>query len=193
MFNASKFVLAQSAPDGPVVRALDVSFLARLQETVEGLSVVAISYYAVSLGIGAALVIMGLSLDGVGVPVREAVFTAVATITGTGYSVTFTLDGFNTVVREDVVIQAQRTTAFDITMSLATVEEMKHHDPIPLEELVDKRERKMLFQELARRSEAPRWNFNKYLIGADGTVVAHFGSNVSPDSEQLQNAIEKLL
>lgn len=45
-------------------------------------------YYAVSLGIGAALVIMGLSLDGVGVPVREAVFTAVATITGTGYSVT---------------------------------------------------------------------------------------------------------
>ncbi|MCG6922021.1 MAG: valine--tRNA ligase [Acidobacteria bacterium] len=35
VFNASKFVLAQSAPDGPVVRVLDVSFLARLQETVE--------------------------------------------------------------------------------------------------------------------------------------------------------------
>ncbi len=35
IFNASKFVLGQSAPDGPVTRALDVSFLARLRETVE--------------------------------------------------------------------------------------------------------------------------------------------------------------
>ena len=35
VFNASKFVLSQSAPEGPVVHPLDLSFLARLQETVE--------------------------------------------------------------------------------------------------------------------------------------------------------------
>ena len=35
IFNASKFVLGQSAPDGPVTRALDASFLARLRETVD--------------------------------------------------------------------------------------------------------------------------------------------------------------
>jgi valyl-tRNA synthetase len=35
LFNASKFVLSQTGPEGPVVRELDLSFLARLQETVE--------------------------------------------------------------------------------------------------------------------------------------------------------------
>jgi valyl-tRNA synthetase len=35
IFNASKFVLSQSAPEGGVTRPLDLSFLARLQETVD--------------------------------------------------------------------------------------------------------------------------------------------------------------
>jgi valyl-tRNA synthetase len=35
LFNASKFVLGQTAPAGPIVRELDLSFLARLRETVE--------------------------------------------------------------------------------------------------------------------------------------------------------------
>ncbi len=35
VFNASKFVLSQSADEGPIVRTLDASFLARLRETVE--------------------------------------------------------------------------------------------------------------------------------------------------------------
>jgi hypothetical protein len=39
------------------------------------------------------------------------------------YTATFALDGFKTVVREGLTIQAQRTTAFDLTMELATVEE----------------------------------------------------------------------
>ena len=45
-------------------------------------------YYLMSLGIGIALLIGGVALDGVGVPVRESVFTAIAMITGTGYTVT---------------------------------------------------------------------------------------------------------
>jgi glutathione peroxidase len=50
-----------------------------------------------------------------------------------------------------------------------------------------------VFQELDRRSGEPTWNFNKYLVGADGKVVQHFDSNVAPDSAQLNQAIEKLL
>ncbi len=45
-------------------------------------------YYLISLAIGIALVMGGVALDGIGVPVRESMFTAIATITGTGYAVT---------------------------------------------------------------------------------------------------------
>jgi trk system potassium uptake protein TrkH len=45
-------------------------------------------YYLTSLAIGVALLIGGVALDGVGVPIRESMFTAIATITGTGYTVT---------------------------------------------------------------------------------------------------------
>ncbi|MCX2980404.1 glutathione peroxidase [Halieaceae bacterium IMCC14734] len=50
-----------------------------------------------------------------------------------------------------------------------------------------------VFQELARQTRAPSWNFNKYLINAQGQVVEHFGSNTKPESESLQAAIEKVL
>ena len=37
------------------------------------------------------------------------------------------------------------------------------------------------------------WNFNKFLVGADGKLLARFGSDVEPDSEELEKAIEKAL
>ncbi|MBM5800806.1 MAG: glutathione peroxidase, partial [Cyanobacteria bacterium K_DeepCast_35m_m2_023] len=37
------------------------------------------------------------------------------------------------------------------------------------------------------------WNFEKFLIGKDGTVVARFKSNVEPDSADLTAAIETAL
>lgn len=50
-----------------------------------------------------------------------------------------------------------------------------------------------LFRELARRSEAPAWNFHKYLIDRDGRVVATFPSKVKPDAPEVRAAIERLL
>ena len=50
-----------------------------------------------------------------------------------------------------------------------------------------------VFKELARKSSEPNWNFNKYLVSADGRVVHHFDSKVKPDSVQLNQAIEQLL
>jgi glutathione peroxidase len=38
-----------------------------------------------------------------------------------------------------------------------------------------------------------RWNFNKFLIGKDGRVIARFEPQVKPDSEQVSQAIESAL
>ncbi len=46
------------------------------------------------------------------------------------------------------------------------------------------------FKYLNRESSAPKWNFNKYLLGKDGKVIEHFGSTTGPDSEKLKKAIE---
>jgi glutathione peroxidase len=37
------------------------------------------------------------------------------------------------------------------------------------------------------------WNFNKFLIGRDGNLIAHFGSRTIPESEELTAAIENAL
>jgi glutathione peroxidase len=50
-----------------------------------------------------------------------------------------------------------------------------------------------LFKELAAQSSEPAWNFNKYLVNADGKVVNYFDSNVTPDSDVLKQAVEKML
>ena len=50
-----------------------------------------------------------------------------------------------------------------------------------------------LFRELARQSEAPGWNFYKYLVDREGKVVAAFPSGTAPDDKALRAAIEKLL
>jgi glutathione peroxidase len=39
----------------------------------------------------------------------------------------------------------------------------------------------------------PKWNFTKYLIGRDGSVLGHFPSKVTPDDPDLVNKIEGAL
>jgi glutathione peroxidase len=50
-----------------------------------------------------------------------------------------------------------------------------------------------VFRSLNAQSQAPGWNFNKYLVDASGRVIQHFGSNTRPDSQVLEEAIESLL
>jgi glutathione peroxidase len=38
-----------------------------------------------------------------------------------------------------------------------------------------------------------KWNFNKFLVGKDGKVIARFDSDVTPDSPELKAAIDKAL
>jgi len=37
------------------------------------------------------------------------------------------------------------------------------------------------------------WNFTKFLIGTDGSVIGRFDSNVEPESKELTSAVEKAL
>jgi glutathione peroxidase len=41
--------------------------------------------------------------------------------------------------------------------------------------------------------QLPKWNFGKYLIGKDGTVLQYFDSKVKPESAELRAAIDKAL
>jgi glutathione peroxidase len=50
-----------------------------------------------------------------------------------------------------------------------------------------------LFQYLNREAGAPKWNFNKYLLGKDGKVIQHFGSMTTPDADSLKKAIDAAL
>jgi len=50
-----------------------------------------------------------------------------------------------------------------------------------------------VFAELNKRSSEPSWNFNKYVVSADGQQVTHFGSRTTPDSPELTQAIEAVL
>jgi glutathione peroxidase len=40
---------------------------------------------------------------------------------------------------------------------------------------------------------APRWNFNKVLVGPDGAIVEHWGSNTNPMAKAITGPIEALL
>lgn len=50
-----------------------------------------------------------------------------------------------------------------------------------------------VFKELNARTTEPKWNFNKYLVSADGKVVKYFPSQTTPDSAEFTSAVEALL
>ncbi len=51
-----------------------------------------------------------------------------------------------------------------------------------------------LYQRLTGETgEQVSWNFNKFLVGRDGTIIQRFDSKVEPDSEALLNAIKAQL
>ena len=50
-----------------------------------------------------------------------------------------------------------------------------------------------VFKELARQTQEPQWNFNKYLVKPDGTVANYFDSKVTPESPEFNAAISALL
>lgn len=50
-----------------------------------------------------------------------------------------------------------------------------------------------VFRALAEAAGEPGWNFNKYLVDSDGTLIEHFDSRTGPASARMTAAIEKVL
>ena len=50
-----------------------------------------------------------------------------------------------------------------------------------------------VFRALAEAAGEPRWNFNKYLVDSEGTLIEHFDSRTGPASARMTAAIEKVL
>lgn len=50
-----------------------------------------------------------------------------------------------------------------------------------------------VFAALRQQAPEPSWNFNKYLISADGESVTHFSPNVAPLASPLEAAVKQAL
>jgi glutathione peroxidase len=50
-----------------------------------------------------------------------------------------------------------------------------------------------LYRELVGGGDDIQWNFEKFLVGPDGSVERRFGPGVAPDDPELIAALEKLL
>ncbi len=50
-----------------------------------------------------------------------------------------------------------------------------------------------VFKALGEAKGQPTWNFNKYLVDGEGNVLEHYSSKVTPESDELRNAIDAVL
>ena len=71
----------------------------------------------------------------------------------------------------------------------------------PLTEKIDVNgaQRHPIYSELTQTADAEghdgdvRWNFEKFLVGSDGAVIARFAPTVDPEASEIVEAIEKSL
>jgi glutathione peroxidase len=75
-------------------------------------------------------------------------------------------------------------TSFGVTFPLASKEKVIGPDAHPLYKWIGK--------ELGEGA-LPKWNFHKYLIGKDGSVVGSWPSRVAPMSSEITKAVEEAL
>ena len=54
-------------------------------------------------------------------------------------------------------------------------------------------EQSPIYARLGKTGSLPTWNFAKYLVAKDGTVVQFFNSKVTPDAPELRQAIDTAL
>tara|TARA_R110000868_G_scaffold117600_15_gene312558 strand:+ start:62330 stop:62848 length:519 start_codon:yes stop_codon:yes gene_type:complete len=68
--------------------------------------------------------------------------------------------------------------------------------PITRKAVVSGSDKIELYKKLIKNSKESQdiqWNFEKFLISSDGSVVQRFSSSVKPESSELKAAIDKLL
>jgi glutathione peroxidase len=76
---------------------------------------------------------------------------------------------------------------YDVTFPMMSKVSVSGNNPIPLYRyLTDKGQNPKTGGEI-------QWNFTKFLIGRDGTILARFEPRVTPEDTGLVNAVEKAL
>lgn len=70
---------------------------------------------------------------------------------------------------------------YGVTFNISEAQHVTGSDALPL------------FKALAAQSQAPRWNFFKYVVDRQGRVIASFSSQVLPDDPKLIAALEQAL
>ncbi|MBH47219.1 MAG: glutathione peroxidase [Halobacteriovorax sp.] len=68
--------------------------------------------------------------------------------------------------------------------------------PITKKTIVSGSEKVELYKKLIKSSKETQdiqWNFEKFLISSDGSVVQRFSSTIKPESKEIKAAIDKLL
>jgi glutathione peroxidase len=93
----------------------------------------------------------------------------------------FASDDFNQEAKDEAEAADTCFLNYGVTFTMLAPQHVKGPDANPV------------FKELARQTQAPGWNFNKYLVRPDGTVAQYFDSKVTPDSQQFSDAVEKIL
>ncbi|MEH6592237.1 MAG: glutathione peroxidase [Halioglobus sp.] len=93
----------------------------------------------------------------------------------------FASDDFNQEAKEEAEAAEVCHVNYGVTFTMLAPSHVKGTDANPV------------FRELASQSEAPGWNFNKYVVDSTGKVIKHFDSNTLPDSKVMQAAIESVL
>lgn len=76
---------------------------------------------------------------------------------------------------------------YNVTFPMFSKISVKGKDIAPLYKFLTEKETNPEF------SGAISWNFNKFLVDQEGKIVARFGSRVKPESEEMIQAIEKVL
>jgi glutathione peroxidase len=84
-------------------------------------------------------------------------------------------------------IQQFCTTKFNVTFPMFSKIAVTGGDMHPLYRFLTGKETNPGF------SGGIKWNFTKFLVGRDGTVIARFGSMTQPEHEKVTAAIEKAL
>jgi glutathione peroxidase-family protein len=88
---------------------------------------------------------------------------------------------------DDGEIKQFCTLNFGVTFPMFSKISVKGKDQAPLYAFLTDKEANPGF------GGAITWNFNKFLVGRDGRVVARFGSKVDPADPELTAAVEKAL
>lgn len=93
----------------------------------------------------------------------------------------FASDDFNQEAKDEAEAADTCFLNYGVTFTMLSPQHVKGPEANPV------------FQELNRQTAAPGWNFNKYLVRADGKVLQHLDSKVAPESAEFTAAVEGLL